>query len=1066
MTALRTRSLVLAAAVGWAGAAAADVHWNGLYHNSTNLVADTEAVPVLGGPAFRNVSYTGTNVTFYFLTDSPAGNAGESVVSKVRLWSNREYFENAAWVTNAVLQAGVNPFHGTPSVGAVTVDVWKATWLPTRQFNGTVYYAPQILTYSNGAQTDYQCLLRALIPNNTGPDGGTNDSFWANNPQLIGTNFFDDDYSFQWTNSIPFNFDWVYFNHTGAGHPTNEAVPGLGGTKFFEYSYVSNQPSYAYTISADPGITSMLFRMYVAGGGGDTFRSGSLYTTVVLTASSPFHGLPTGDDVTVAVWRAAFYPPARWQSDLWFGPQIGKPGDGTMWLVNNFNGITFGATATNNFPTNPQYLYSEGAATHDWLFQPTGAIARTGLNLEWAYYTSTNLSPLTEKVPGYDGSTFLKVDYATTTTTFHVLTDVQRNLVPGETNDFRMRIAWFNPDPNIFNWSNETPFMTWVTNLTLSSAAPFHGLPAAGTHTVALWRLIWHQPTTTNGTAFTNLITVFYAPWLRSIVGADGYETDYRYLVRRVDGLTNYWGYNSYAPNPQYYGLDPTGDHDFRYANNRVGLDGFYFNNTNTALPQDEAVPGLPGRKFFEYNYGTDDVSHVHVLAPLSGFSSLSMRMWFNNGGGEMFYNASWVSNVVIDSGSPFHGLPLSGAITLGVWRATFRPPPNWTGPENLWLAPRVTLNNGTTLYMVHNISGDLAQQAEVNGWATNAQFFYADNGGRDWFFQPTGAVARTRSVNTDWAYYCNTNSYNPQTELVPGTGGRRFMEVNYATTTTTFHILTEKPLNLYAEESAWMSLRVAWTTNWFDWSNEYPVVVWVTNLVLDAGSPFHGLPVSGQHTVDLWRAVWGQARDASGVLITNDVQVFYQPLLKTTLGSQNYQTDQRWLVTRTEALAGWGLNNYATDPQGYGPLEDSGYDYFYLNHWTVGTGFTDGIPDSWWDRYLIAGPQRRATNDLDIDAADNLEEYIADTNPTNGASVFSNRIVNASGGSTITLQVGPPTTNSRLYDVWWKTNLLESGDWQPFSYDLPGDAGGAALQIQVPSTPHSRFYRTGVRIP
>ncbi len=219
MTALRIVSLAMVLAVVWAGVAAADVHWNGLYHNNTNLNPDTELVPVLGGPAFRNVSYTGTNVTLYFLTDSPAGDPGETVTAKVRLWSNREYFENASWVTNAVLQAGVNPFHSTPSVGAITVDVWKATWLPTRQFNGTVYYAPQILTYSNGIQTDYQCLLRALIPNNTAPDGGTNDFFWASNAQLIGTNFYDDDYSFQWTSSIPFNFDWVYFNNTNTARP-------------------------------------------------------------------------------------------------------------------------------------------------------------------------------------------------------------------------------------------------------------------------------------------------------------------------------------------------------------------------------------------------------------------------------------------------------------------------------------------------------------------------------------------------------------------------------------------------------------------------------------------------------------------------------------------------------------------------------------------------------------------------------------------------------------------------------------------------------------------------------
>lgn len=135
----------------------------------------------------------------------------------------------------------------------------------------------------------------------------------------------------------------------------------------------------------------------------------------------------------------------------------------------------------------------------------------------------------------------------------------------------------------------------------------------------------------------------------------------------------------------------------------------------------------------------------------------------------------------------------------------------------------------------------------------------------------------------------------------------------------------------------------------------------------------------------------------------------------------------------------------------------------------TRGTGgdTTDGIPNSWWDRYGITGPNRVAANDADSDTSPNLDEYIADTNPTNKLSVFICRITNAvKPRVTTTLQVGPPTTNSRVYDVWFKTNLVNNSNWTPLGLNISGAANGSAVSFTVTNTDPKRIYRTGVKLP
>jgi hypothetical protein len=94
-----------------------------------------------------------------------------------------------------------------------------------------------------------------------------------------------------------------------------------------------------------------------------------------------------------------------------------------------------------------------------------------------------------------------------------------------------------------------------------------------------------------------------------------------------------------------------------------------------------------------------------------------------------------------------------------------------------------------------------------------------------------------------------------------------------------------------------------------------------------------------------------------------------------------------------------------------------------------------------------------------------NWEEYVADTAPTNTASVWTNRIVQVSGTGEMQLWVPAPTTNSRIYEAWYTTNLM--GDaWQALGFNQPGPANGAAFYFTVTNSGELRVYRTGVKVP
>ncbi|MBU0677125.1 MAG: hypothetical protein KJ626_03335, partial [Verrucomicrobia bacterium] len=124
-----------------------------------------------------------------------------------------------------------------------------------------------------------------------------------------------------------------------------------------------------------------------------------------------------------------------------------------------------------------------------------------------------------------------------------------------------------------------------------------------------------------------------------------------------------------------------------------------------------------------------------------------------------------------------------------------------------------------------------------------------------------------------------------------------------------------------------------------------------------------------------------------------------------------------------------------------------------------------DGISDDYETKYSGTATGLVAGADIDGDGKINIDEYIADTVPTNGLSFFENLITNTvESGATIVLIAGPPTTNSRVYDAWFSTDLVNDG-WTALGLDVPGAPNGGIVTLIVTNDAGRKIYRTGVKI-
>ena len=127
-----------------------------------------------------------------------------------------------------------------------------------------------------------------------------------------------------------------------------------------------------------------------------------------------------------------------------------------------------------------------------------------------------------------------------------------------------------------------------------------------------------------------------------------------------------------------------------------------------------------------------------------------------------------------------------------------------------------------------------------------------------------------------------------------------------------------------------------------------------------------------------------------------------------------------------------------------------------------------DGLPNEWETTYFGFFTNATASANPDGDILNNLEEYLADTVPTNFASCYSTVIGNlaAAGGGTMQIRSPAPTSPQRVYDLLWTTNLTGDVTWTAIGLRRPGAADRSAIILTVTNDRPSAVYRVGVGLP
>lgn len=123
-------------------------------------------------------------------------------------------------------------------------------------------------------------------------------------------------------------------------------------------------------------------------------------------------------------------------------------------------------------------------------------------------------------------------------------------------------------------------------------------------------------------------------------------------------------------------------------------------------------------------------------------------------------------------------------------------------------------------------------------------------------------------------------------------------------------------------------------------------------------------------------------------------------------------------------------------------------------------------IPQEWRDRHNLVGDNSGDHDDKDNDGFTNLQEFWADTIPTNNLSFFGRIEVAPSPAGipgVVHLYAVAPTTNSRVYDLLYASDLM-AGPWLPLNISQPGNNDGGSVMFSITNlVDDSRYYRSRV---
>ncbi len=122
-----------------------------------------------------------------------------------------------------------------------------------------------------------------------------------------------------------------------------------------------------------------------------------------------------------------------------------------------------------------------------------------------------------------------------------------------------------------------------------------------------------------------------------------------------------------------------------------------------------------------------------------------------------------------------------------------------------------------------------------------------------------------------------------------------------------------------------------------------------------------------------------------------------------------------------------------------------------------------DNLPDDWERRIadfdsdddIVSPADVNPNADFDGDGKTNCEEYLAGTDPADGASVFSAQLQKGS------YSVSWPSVQGKFYIVYFCEQ--PGGEWTPISEEMPGDEPGQLLLEDVTTAGRLGFFRVVV---
>lgn len=120
-----------------------------------------------------------------------------------------------------------------------------------------------------------------------------------------------------------------------------------------------------------------------------------------------------------------------------------------------------------------------------------------------------------------------------------------------------------------------------------------------------------------------------------------------------------------------------------------------------------------------------------------------------------------------------------------------------------------------------------------------------------------------------------------------------------------------------------------------------------------------------------------------------------------------------------------------------------------------------DGIPDGWtWSYGLNPADPNVANSNPDQDPHTTFQEWVADTNPTNGASYLRLDSITAGVSNTVRF----PSSSNRNYTLFHTAQLPATWSPVPGQSDIRGKGGPDALTHT--NTAATGFYKVGVAVP